>query len=495
MNIRNLTVGAAAAFVLVFAGGFLTPQAAYACSPAQELMVQLGSGSGDISFSGLGIPPDQTESVDVNVSGCPAPGGFDFDFNIQSQHFDGMSIKCFGSLMDTVSCSMVSADIAGVMETFDGFGSTEEVSGGNVRLLLDFSMGTLPAMGVISLDVLIGGQGDDRLISPDAPGSAATEPELLNGFTNTLDNTQIFSDGFESGDTSAWSSTSSNGVELQAINGGVRVKGVAAGDGFAYPWSVWASYQHNDFENDFTSTAFDGDTDYLFAGADFNPYENFVAGVALGYETSEVDTTFNAGEQDVDGFSVIPYIGVYLSDYVGTDLNVSANVAIGYTSVDLDQFRTAPGTTTRVTSSTDADRYFFATKLNVGKTIGAWNLTGRTGVTVARQELDGFTESNGNVVTDRRTELGQFDIGGEVGYLWDSFEPYVNGAWQHDYNMTELRTATGPQPSNDSTSFLLGAGFRWFSDSGWSALFEYNTEVSRKDFDSDTYTFTVRGDF
>ena len=55
------------------------------------------------------------------------------------------------------------------------------------------------------------------------------------------------------------------------------------------------------------------------------PWDGFLAGVAFGYEATEVDSFFNAGGQDVDGFSVIPYLGVFLSEAVDVDFDLSAD--------------------------------------------------------------------------------------------------------------------------------------------------------------------------
>ena len=50
-------------------------------------------------------------------------------------------------------------------------------------------------------------------------------------------------------------------------------------------------------------------------------------------------------------------------------------------------------------------------------------------------------------------------------------------------------------PDNDDDDVLLGLGVRWFSDAGWAASLEYNTVLSREDFESDAIYFLIRGDF
>ena len=257
---------------------------------------------------------------------------------------------------------------------------------------------------------------------------------------------------------------------------------------------MWASYQRTEFEDNFAATAFDADSNAVFFGADFSPWDNILAGVAFGYENTDVDTIFNAGNQDIDAISIIPYFGAYISEHVGVDYNLGVNFAVGYSSVDIDQFRTAVGTTTRVTSTTDSDRWFFSANVDAGQTFDDFTLAGQAEILVARDDMSGFTESNGTVIPDRRFELGRVTVGGEAAYSWGSFEPYVSAHYEYDYEMTELGVTAGTQPANDDDDVLFGVGVRWFGEQ-FTASFGYTTVLSREDFDSDALTFQVRGDF
>ena len=286
-----------------------------------------------------------------------------------------------------------------------------------------------------------------------------------------------------------------SGISLTPVAGGVNFQGRSAGDGFEYPYGVWGAYQHNDFEDDFTATAFDADSDIVLVGADFSPWDNMIFGAALGYETTDADTTFNGGNVESDGLTIAPYMGIHLSDDLGVDFDVSADLSFGFSFLDVDQFRTDPATGARVTSNTDADRVFVSGNVNASNWFGEWYIGGRFGLLYAKEDEDGFTESDGTVVFDRASELGRMTVGANVAYSWDSFEPFASVDWQYDYQHEDLVTATAPQPANDVNDFLLGFGVRWFGASGISASFEYNTVVGRDDFDSDTFTVFVRADF
>ena len=281
-----------------------------------------------------------------------------------------------------------------------------------------------------------------------------------------------------------------NAETTALIPGGFRTRIQSAGDGFDYPYGVWVAYSHTNFEEDFAATAFDGDTDAVFVGADFSPWDNYYFGVALGYDKTDIDTTFNGGQQDLSALSVVPYLSIALSDALDTDLDFSMDMAVGYSSVDIDQFRLAGAT--RITSSTSADRFFWSSNVNVGQTFGDFYINGRAGVLYAVDDTSGFTDSGGTVVGDFRSELGRISAGAGISYLWnDNFEPYVNASLRHDYEFTRSGAAGHP---NDPTDVRMGIGVRYYGDQ-WSGSVQYGRTLGRENFDSDTIGISIRGDF
>ncbi len=285
---------------------------------------------------------------------------------------------------------------------------------------------------------------------------------------------------------------------VRGIGGGPRVtangvyqgiSGLAAGEG-GPSYGVWASYSYSDFDNDFAATLLDGHRHNVLAGADMTPRDNMVLGVAFGYEFASIDTKFNGGDQDTDGFTIAPYFGLLLSD----NWNVSATV--GYSSLDTDQFRTdALGN--RVTSNPDSDRWFGTLNLNGYTTWNDWLFTGRIGMLQARNIQESFDESDGTAVGRTTTELGQWNVGGEAAYSWGEFEPFARVTYENDYSLSRITIAgTGPQPSRDDDNWLFGLGLRYFSsDNGLSGNIEWYKRLGREDYDEDTFTATVRWEF
>ncbi|MCP4007980.1 MAG: autotransporter outer membrane beta-barrel domain-containing protein [Proteobacteria bacterium] len=264
--------------------------------------------------------------------------------------------------------------------------------------------------------------------------------------------------------------------------------GMSAGDDttFKNP-GIWGSYAYSDFDNDFSRTKYDGDRNMIFFGADFAPRDNMVLGVAVGYEDTSIDTDFNQGDLDADGWTIAPYFGMILNETWSIDAN------LGYSDIDTDQDR-SNGT---ITSDFDTDRWFISANINGFTSYNKWLFSGRAGLLNAESDDDSFTETGvgGQNVDSNRTTLTQFNIGGEVGYAMGDFEPYVTATYNYDFHATDIKLTAGPQPSNDDDDILLGVGFRYFNSDNLSISAQYDSRRGRSDFDEETFSINARWDF
>ncbi len=369
-----------------------------------------------------------------------------------------------------------------------GFEGTFSAEGGTLQLsfyLTDKPPGTCvsQASGTFSK-----GSSDPTVINPeDTAGSVVTAPVILKS------QVQAISSGLNAriSDIVRGIGGGPRGGQRVTENGVYEgISGMSAGEG-GPAYGVWASYSYSDFDNDFVATLLDGYRHNVLFGADMTPRDNMVLGVAVGYESASIDTDFNGGDLDTDGFTVAPYFGLVLSD----NWNVSASV--GYSSLNTDQFRTDPLLGTRITSSPDSDRWFGTLNVNGYTTWNDWLFSGRIGMLQARNIQESFDESDGTAVGKLTTELGQWNVGGEAAYGWGDFEPFARVSYERDYSLSRLSLiGTGPQPSNDNDNFLFGLGLRYFSsDNGLSGNIEWYKRLGREDYDEDTFSATVRWEF
>ncbi len=314
------------------------------------------------------------------------------------------------------------------------------------------------------------------------PSSVLTTPDLLNTqITNMTSTLGERIDDVLRGFYSAFNLSSSGA--LYSIDSGLN-----AGDK-TFKVGAWASYSYTDFENEFTLTAFEGKRHGGLVGIDIIPWENSVWGIAGGYEKNDIETGFNRGAQDTDGYSIVSYFGTLLSDTWSVDLSA------GYTWLKTDQFRTDPLTNNRVSSSPDADRWFGAFNLNGLWIINNWILGANAGALYARNTEDSFLESDGTQISSRTTRLSQVNAGGNVAYSFGNFEPFVRGSYEYDVNATDIGVIGPLQPSFDDDNFLVGAGVRYFNKRGLSGSIEYYTRLDREDYKEENLVIMLRGEF
>jgi len=260
--------------------------------------------------------------------------------------------------------------------------------------------------------------------------------------------------------------------------------GLNAGDLQLGNLGVWLSYSYTSSENDFSRTAFESDSHNVVGGVDISPSDDYILGLAISYEISDTDTTFNQGNLITDGVTVVPYMGILLSDQWSMD------ASFGYGWLSNDQYRTSAGT--RITSNVDSSQWFYSMNLNGITFYNNWIIGGRAGVLFAKSETDSFTESNGVLVGKRETTLGEFQLGGDVAYSFGEFEPYIGAVYERDFIFDEILLTSGPQAANDRDDILVSGGFRYFGNQGLTANFEYSKRLLREQFEEDSVRMNLR---
>jgi len=322
-----------------------------------------------------------------------------------------------------------------------------------------------------------------RITSSDpalAPPTDIATPAQLNSFVRFFSQSlsrrfNVFRSGVSGG-----ASPVADGVMLQ--------HGLSAGNGERLPIGVWGSWSHTNSKDDSFRRTFSSDRDQFLGGVDVSPREDLLVGVAVGYETTDASTPPDGGVQDIDGFTVAPYVAILLTD------TISADFSVGFSSIDIDQSRVLAGTTLR--SSVDSTRGFASGNLAMTKTYGSFTVTGLAGALYARESQDAFTEANAAgtlTVTNgaRSFRIGQFRFGVEGAYAIGEFEPYVGATLEHDFTST---TVLGQ--SRDDTGGVLGGGVRYFGqNNGVTASVDYQSVVGRDSLNEGVFSVNLRMDF
>jgi autotransporter-like protein len=440
-----------------------------------------GTYSGTINF-------DDVEPPGGGIT-CPSPGNFSGTLTITLIGDDQGNITGGSGQFNSGSPDPVS-NISGTNDNTN-FGFTFTASGDPGTLGGTFTANTLTInSGNVNSptdcdSINISGtltKSGSTVASKNTPSSSVTDAILFN--------TQL--QGFMSGLSSHIGAALSGFFSFSPTFGdnhfGIGgMTGLNAGDGTQIPYGVWGNYSYTSYENDLSTTAFEGVSHSFLGGIDFGLWETAILGVAVGFDNSDIDTTFNGGNQNTNSFTIAPYFGGLLNDTLSVDFN------IGYTNVQYDQFRTA--TNTIINSAPRADRWFGAFNLNAIKFVDKWALGARVGTLYATSVIDGYTESNGTVVSEARSKVGSASIAGDVAYSYKEFEPFLSLSYQYDFSLQNISAATDPQPANDKDDILLSVGVRYFEKSGITGNLEYSKRFLREDFNEDRISLTIRADF
>jgi hypothetical protein len=255
--------------------------------------------------------------------------------------------------------------------------------------------------------------------------------------------------------------------------------------------SLWISAASNLLENNFSRTAFHGNTNNLLAGFDLTRSDKYVLGISVGHEASNYVTTFNAGNEKTQGFNVNPYFALLLSDTWSLDL------ILGYGQFNSRQSRTmgsiVPLATVAVNSEFSSKRGFASTNLTKVSTWGDWKLTGSLGYLGSRREHDAYVESNGNAVASAKQTSKQWNLLGESAYGRGNSETFVGAMYEDTRDPQKVVFATGEQPANDPNSVLLTAGWRHFGR-GLTASFMFSTRQAQKQVAEYGFSMMLRVD-
>ena len=250
---------------------------------------------------------------------------------------------------------------------------------------------------------------------------------------------------------------------------------------------VWTNVAYSNIEDDLSSTAYDGNVFSLLVGADYQVSDRFLVGMAFGYENIDLDTTFNRGSIEADGFTIAPYAGYVINRYFTVD------VSGGYNDSSTDLTRTSPISGSVVTGQMDSSRWFVGGNLNAHYQVKRISLLGRAGLLYATETQDAFTESDTTFNPERDIDLGQLRIGAQIAYRMGKVQPYVTGTFEYDFNREKTVVAAGQaQPANDRSGFEVGGGVRFALSDRVSGGIEGSTHVGRDDFSSTTVSGNVR---
>eukprot|EP00003_Mantamonas_plastica_P025827 TRINITY_DN5143_c0_g1_i1.p1 TRINITY_DN5143_c0_g1~~TRINITY_DN5143_c0_g1_i1.p1 ORF type:complete len:579 (-),score=23.81 TRINITY_DN5143_c0_g1_i1:417-2153(-) len=252
------------------------------------------------------------------------------------------------------------------------------------------------------------------------------------------------------------------------------------------PFTVWGHGSFTSVDNDYVSgtadNRYDGDVWGYNVGLDYSFAPALTAGVSLGYNDTDLTTTFNSGTYQEKGWVISPY-AIYRPI---ANLNVVAEVGFGQGEIDVTRDNNS------VQGDTDSVLWYAALRGSYRTTpIGElpfFSVTPSLGLIAARKTVDSYTESNGTTVASTRSNTRQINPSVEASYdLYPTrslvITPFGEAGLVYDFT---------DEINNDATAFNIGGGLR-LSDqaTGLNAALEASYLAGRTEYKEYTIGGTV----
>ncbi|RCK33473.1 hypothetical protein TH9_11385 [Thalassospira xiamenensis] len=260
------------------------------------------------------------------------------------------------------------------------------------------------------------------------------------------------------------------------------------------PFTVWGHGSFTSVDNDHvsgtTDSRYDGDVWGYNVGLDYRFADALIAGLSLGYNDTDLTTSFNNGSYQETGWVASPYV-IYRPI---ENLTIAGEAGYGMGDIDVTRDNGA------VSGNTDSDIWYAALttsyRVRPIDTLPV-SLTPSLAFIAARKTVDAYTESDGTANATTRSNTRQIKPAIEAAYDFTPTQsliisPFIETGLIHDFT---------DEINNDKTAFNIGGGVR-LSDAitGLNAALEGNYLAGRADYTeytiggTVTYGFTLTGD-
>jgi outer membrane autotransporter protein len=284
-----------------------------------------------------------------------------------------------------------------------------------------------------------------------------------------------------------------NAQRLASLRDGSAATGMAAGNG-AQGLKVWgqAFGSVGDQDDRDGISGYDVDTIGFAVGVDTeNLGDNTVVGLAFAYADTEVDSdSISNANTEIDSYQLTLY-----GDY-DLDERTYLSGQLGYTWSDADTTRN-PGGLSAITANGDYDSSSFNARVEAGRDYqsGGVTLTPNVMANYVYYDADSYTETGAGTanLTVSPDALSVFEVGVGVDAAWkvehadgSYLKPVVSAGVRHDLIGDEFEAnntfagggsafkVQGFDPAQ--TTFDVGAGVTYFTNSGWDLTAEYDFE-------------------
>lgn len=273
---------------------------------------------------------------------------------------------------------------------------------------------------------------------------------------------------------------------------------------------VNGSFVTGDRDDTDREEAFDFDSGGVTAGMDYRFTDNLVAGLAVGYASTDVDLEDSGGDSEIDSYSISTYATYYVDAFY-----VNAIASVAWSDYDNSRRILYPSVTRTATSETDGRQYAFALGAGYDVMFSNWRVTPLARLQYVNADLDEFEETNGLgldlTIGDQRIESLLSTVGATASYALSTpvgvFSPQLRAEWQHEFqnDSRDIKAIYTNDPNQipwriptddpDRDYFTLGVGVAGTFQRGISAFVDYQTIVGLDETTAHLVNVGVRMEF
>ncbi len=267
---------------------------------------------------------------------------------------------------------------------------------------------------------------------------------------------------------------------------------------------------------------FDFDTYGLTLGVDYRITDDFAAGLALGYDNSEIDLDSEGGGLDSQSLSLTLF-GVY---YPSANLYLNGSLTYGGSDFDQDRvirYALEDGTTVdqRATADFNGDQWSISLDGGYDLSNGPWTYGPLARLQYIKADVDDYRERMSDpdavgsgwalVIEDQDLESLTFSLGGQVSFAssqsWGVLQPTLRAEWVHEFE-DDTDFVVGrflgdpsseqfrlPTDATDANYFNLGVGVSAVFAGGGSAFLYYQSTLGFDDLSYYSLGAGVRWEF
>ncbi len=268
-----------------------------------------------------------------------------------------------------------------------------------------------------------------------------------------------------------------------SVGGTAGVDGRAALRSYS-PITVWGHGSYTSVDNDFNSDGqdnrYDGDVWGYNLGADYRFENGLIAGASVGYNDTNLTTSFNNGSYEESAWVISPYAIFQPID------NLTVVTEAGYSQGDIDVTRSNGS----VNASTNSAMWYASIKTSYFyQPLADYpvSISPSVSLLASQKRIDSYVESDNTFVESSRSNTRQIKPSVEAAYGFAlhslTLTPFIETGLIYDFT-DEL--------NNDKSAFNVGGGLR-LSDAatGLNAALEASYLAGRTDYNEYTFAGTL----